>query len=97
VVVAVVIFGVVVALVLAIGLRDGFCEERVGLWMFHGEADTSPHQMPGAQFQERHVIDPEAAGETSERSAIRLPRPDRHRSSAQASNSIPRSERATRR
>jgi len=65
VVVAVAILGIVVALVLAIRRRDAFSEERGELWLFHGEADTSPHQMPGARFEERHVIDPDIAAETS--------------------------------
>ena len=34
-----------------------------GLWIYHGTADTSPHQMPGTRFEERHVIDPVAGGE----------------------------------
>jgi hypothetical protein len=50
VVVGVAILGIVVALVLAIRGRDAFTEERGGLWVFHGETDTSPHQMAGARF-----------------------------------------------
>jgi hypothetical protein len=38
---------------------DPFADEAGGLWVFHGETDTSPHPMPGARFEERHVIDPE--------------------------------------
>ena len=41
VVVGVAIFGIVVALVLVLRSRDGFSAHRGGLWMFHGEADTS--------------------------------------------------------
>ncbi|MGZ6564869.1 MAG: hypothetical protein ACXVH3_35400 [Solirubrobacteraceae bacterium] len=65
VVVGVVVLGIVVALVLAIRRRNAFSEEWGGLWIFHGEADTSPHQMPGARFEVRHVIDPDLAGETA--------------------------------
>ena len=66
VVVGVAVLGIVVALVLAIRRRDAFSEERGGLWVFHGETDTSPHQMPGARFEDRHVIDPDVTGETSQ-------------------------------
>lgn len=69
VIVAVMIVGIVVALVLAIRGR-GFSAQLGGLWMFHGEADTSPHQMPGARFEERHVIDPDATAPTSPGSSI---------------------------
>jgi hypothetical protein len=46
------ILGIVVAVILAIRRRDAFSEERGGLWVFHGDTDTSPHQMPGARFEE---------------------------------------------
>jgi hypothetical protein len=61
VVVGVAILRIVVALILAIRRRDALSEERGGLWVFHGETDTSPHQMPGARFEDRHVIDPDVA------------------------------------
>jgi hypothetical protein len=63
VVVGVAVLGIVVALILAIRSRNAVSEEWGGLWMFHGEADTSPHQMPGARFEVRHVIDPDLAGD----------------------------------
>ena len=78
VVVGVAILGIVVAVVLAIGRRDAFSEERGGLWVFHGETDTSPHQMPGARFEDRHVIDPDVTGETAP--AVSTARPRRLRS-----------------
>ncbi len=53
--------GVAVALILIIRHRDAFARERGTFWVFHGDTDTSPHQMPGARFEERHVIDPEPA------------------------------------
>jgi hypothetical protein len=58
VVVAVVALGVVTALVIALRRRDAFARANGRFWIFHGEADTSPHPMPGARFEERHVIDP---------------------------------------
>jgi hypothetical protein len=80
VVVGVAILGIVVAVVLAIRRRDAFSEERGGLWVFHGETDTSPHQMPGARFEDRHVIDPDVNGETAPGSAVSTARPRRPRS-----------------
>ena len=94
VVVGVAIFGIVVALVLAIRRRDAFSVERGGLWMFHGEADTSPHQMPGARFEVRHVIDPDLAGETVARSALSAARPRRR--SPHAGHRTRRSKQAAR-
>jgi hypothetical protein len=80
VVVGVAILGIVVALVLAIRRRDAFSEERGGLWVFHGETDTSPHQTPGARFEDRHVIDLDVTGETAPGSAVTTARPRRLRS-----------------
>ena len=60
VVIIVCIIGVLVALVLFARQRDTFDREMGGLWIYHGSADTSPHQMPGTRFEERHVIDPVA-------------------------------------
>ena len=80
VVVGVAILGIVVAVVLAIGRRNAFSEERGGLWVFHGETDTSPHQMPGARFEDRHVIDPDVTGEIAPGSAVSTARPRRLRS-----------------
>ena len=57
IVLLVVSVGVVGALVIALG-RDTFARGRGEFWMFHGDPDTSPHQMPGTRFEERHVIDP---------------------------------------
>jgi len=58
VVIIVCVIGVLVALVVVARQQDTFDRELGGLWMFHGTADTSPHQMPGTRFEERHVIDP---------------------------------------
>ena len=80
VVVGVAILGIVVAVVLAIRRRDAFSEERGGLWVFHGETDTSPHQMPGARFEDRHVIDPDVTGEIATGSAVSTAHPRRLRS-----------------
>jgi hypothetical protein len=95
VVVGVAIFGIVVALVLAIRRRDAFSVERGGLWMFHGEADTSPHQMPGARFEERHVIDPDLVADASVRSSPRAA-PQRRRRSPHAGHRTRRSKQAAR-
>lgn len=94
VVVGVAVLGIVVALILAIRRRNAFSEEWGGLWMFHGEADTSPHQMPGARFEVRHVIDPDLAGETAARSALSAARPRRR--FPPADNRIRRSRQASR-
>ena len=59
VVIAVTVIGIVVALIVLSRGRDPFADEAGELWVFHGEADTSPHEMPGTRFEERHVIDPE--------------------------------------
>ncbi len=58
VVIAVAALGVVTALVLVVRQRDAFARGAGQFWIFHGDADTSPHPMPGARFEERHVIDP---------------------------------------
>jgi len=65
VVIAVTAIGIVVALIVQTRNRDPFADEAGGLWVFHGEADTSPHEMPGTRFEERHVIDPEIDHESS--------------------------------
>jgi hypothetical protein len=93
VVVGVAILGIVVALVLGIRRRDAFSEERGGLWVFHGETDTSPNQMAGARFEERHVIDPEVAGETAPGSASSAV-PSHRRRSPHADNRRRRSKQA---
>jgi hypothetical protein len=59
VVIAVMVIGIVVSLIVLSRNRDPFRDEAGGLWFFHGEADTSPHEMPGTRFEERHVIDPQ--------------------------------------
>jgi hypothetical protein len=95
VVVGVAILGIVVTLVLAIRGRDAFSQERGGFWMFHGEADTSPHQMPGARFEERHVIDPDPVPGISVASSPSAPRPWPRRS-PRAGHRTRRSDSATR-
>jgi hypothetical protein len=58
VVIAVCLVGCAVAVVLRILNRDAFGLERGGLWMFHGDPDTGPHQAPGTREHDRHTIDP---------------------------------------
>jgi hypothetical protein len=65
------VLGIVVALVIGLRHRDAFARERGSFWMFHGDADTSPHQMPGARFEERHVIDPEVPAEAPRPAPLR--------------------------
>jgi hypothetical protein len=65
VVIAVMVIGIVVSLIVLSRNRDPFADEAGGLWVFHGEADTSPHEMPGTRFEERHVIDPEPQSKSS--------------------------------
>jgi len=43
--------------------------------MYHGTADTGPHQMPGTRFEERRVISP-VAGAGARRRASRHARAD---------------------
>ena len=59
VVIAVTVIGFIAALLVLCLRRDPFADEAGGLWVFHGETDTSPHEMPGTRFEERHVLDPE--------------------------------------
>lgn len=63
VVLAVAVLGVITALAIAVRQGDAFARGGGRFWIFHGEADTSPHQVPGARFEERHVIDPPSRGE----------------------------------
>jgi hypothetical protein len=78
VVIIVCVIGVLVALVVVARQQDTFDRELGGLWMFHGTADTSPHQMPGTRFEERHVIDPPPSVEPADELAAsqRANRPD---------------------
>jgi hypothetical protein len=65
VVMAVGIIGAVVALIATIRDPDAFDRERGALWVFHGETDSSPHPMPGARLEDRHVLDPDAPPESA--------------------------------
>lgn len=58
VVVGVAALGIATALFMALRRPDGFGRAGGRFWIYHGETDTSPHQMPGVRFEERHVIDP---------------------------------------
>lgn len=71
VVIIVAIVGIVVALVFVMRRGDPFASEGGRFRIFHGDADTSPHPMPGARFEERHVIDPTAATDAPERPPVR--------------------------
>lgn len=62
VVLAVAALGLLIGLVIAARSHDGFTRGGGRFWIFHGEADTSPHEMPGTRFEERHVIDPQPNG-----------------------------------
>ncbi len=62
VVLAVAAIGVAIGLAMGVGWRDVFRSEGGRFWIFHGEADTSPHRMPGSRFEERHVLDPPPEG-----------------------------------
>ena len=66
VVIIVCVIGVLVALVVLARQEHTFDRELGGLWIFHGTADTSPHQMPGTRFEERHVIDPPPSPEPAD-------------------------------
>jgi hypothetical protein len=66
VVIIVFIIGVLVALVVLARQRETFDREMGGLWIYHGTADTSPHDMPGTRFEERHVIDPPPSAEPAD-------------------------------
>jgi hypothetical protein len=66
VVLIVCVISVVVALFVVARQQDTFDRESGGLWIFHGTADTSPHQMPGTRFEERHVIDPPPSPEPAD-------------------------------
>lgn len=59
VVIGVAAISIVVGIVLVARSHDAFAGERSGLWVFHGDADTSPEQIPGERFEERHVLDPD--------------------------------------
>lgn len=73
VVIIVCVVGVLVALVVLAQQRDTFDREMGGLWIFHGTADTSPHQMPGTRFEERHVIDPPPTPKAADELAASAP------------------------
>jgi hypothetical protein len=51
------LFGTLAAVIMLVRHPDAVAREGGRLWLFHGESDTSPHSMPGARLEDRHVID----------------------------------------
>jgi hypothetical protein len=48
----------VVSVIVLVRHRDPFRNEPGEFWMEHGSSDHTPHDMPGARYEDRHVIDP---------------------------------------
>ena len=56
-------------------VRYGLFEQRWrgDEWMFHGDADTLPHDANGMSHEERHAIDPEPVGAVEPRQSLIAP------------------------
>jgi hypothetical protein len=73
VVIAVTVMGAVIGILVIV--RYGLFEQRWrgDEWMFHGDADTLPHDANGMSHEERHAIDPEPVGAVEPRQSLIAP------------------------